>query len=401
MSVALAYPMISWSDITVFRSAEDAEALWRALEAEGACTPYQRYDWLSAWYATVAMMNRLQTAIVVLHDSNGRPAALFPLVLERQGPALVARFAGGKHCNANMGVFRQGFAEQLGHTPAAAILNAMADEIAREGLGKVDVFHLRAQPGAWSGMPNPLAGGPGRHPAEDAHALTLRDEESDEALTRRLLGKDSRKKLAKKLRWLDELGGVAFRRAETEAEVDRVLCAFFRQKAERFRAQGIVNPFACTSTQAFLRRAALAGLDQGRPALEIHALWCGDMVAAAFGGCCDGRRLSGTFISFETDPAIMRSSPGELIALELARLALRRGMRSFDLGMGDDGYKRHTCPKREPRFESVVPVSALGRAVALGLIGMGRLKGAMKRDDRVLRTVRRVAFRLVGGGRAP
>jgi CelD/BcsL family acetyltransferase involved in cellulose biosynthesis len=399
MSVALAYPMISWSDITVFRSAEDAESLWRGLESEGSCTPYQRYDWLSAWYATVAMMNRLQTAIVVLRDAHGSPAALLPLVLERQGPALVARFAGGKHCNANMGVFRPGFALRLADTPASAILDSIAGAIAKEGLGRVDVFHLRAQPVQWGGMPNPLADGPGAHPVEDAHALYLANGETEDDLTRRLLGKESRKKLAKKLRWLGDQGEVAFRRAETEAEVDRVLCAFFRQKAERFRVQGIVNPFACTSTQAFLRRAALAGLDHGRPALEIYALWSGDVVAAAFGGCCDGRRLSGTFISFETDTAIMRSSPGELIAMELARLALRRGLESFDLGMGDDGYKRHSCPQREERRDSVVPVSALGRAVALGLIGVSRLKGVMKRDDRVLRTVRRVAFRIVGGGR--
>ena len=67
--------------------------------------------------------------------------------------------------------------------------------------------------------------------------------------------------------------------------------------------------------------------------------------------------------------------------------------------MGDDGYKRHTCPEQETRLDSVVPVSTLGRAVAIGLVGMGRLKGAMKRDDRVLRTVRKVAFAIVGGRR--
>lgn len=388
MSAALAMSP-DWTHIAVHSLPRRAEAEWRALEATGLCTPYQRYDWLAAWYETVGHARRLQPAIVTIHGPGDSPAALFPLVIDSNGPARVARFAGGKHCNANMGVYAADFAPRLDSTRAAALLFAMG-----ESLPGVDAFDLRSQPVAWAGFANPLACLGGAREAEQAFALTLQAGESPDALARRLLGKDSRKKLAKKKRWLQEIGPTALHRAQTAAEAEEILEAFFRQRAARFAERGMGNPFACPATQDFLRRAALSGLGQGRPALELYALRCGDRIAATFGGCSDGRRLSGTFISFEPDPALMRSSPGELLTMELAQAALSRGLAEFDLGMGDEGYKRHVCPEQERRVDVITPVTPLGHAVAFALRGAGRVKQLVKRDDRVLRTVRR-AFRLV------
>jgi CelD/BcsL family acetyltransferase involved in cellulose biosynthesis len=184
------------------------------------------------------------------------------------------------------------------------------------------------------------------------------------------------------------------RRAETEAEAETVLDAFFRQKAQRLDALGITNPFALPRTQRFLREAARSGLARGTPALEIWALWAGDRVAAAFGGCSDGHRLSGTFISFEPDPVMMRSSPGELLVRDLVRASCKRGLTIFDLGIGDEGYKRHYCPQVEPRIETVLAVTLAGQIALPVLDGIRGLKNYVKTDPRLLRLARRVTWHL-------
>ncbi|GGH21414.1 hypothetical protein GCM10007036_25680 [Alsobacter metallidurans] len=388
MSAALDTPFATWSRIEVFRSPEDAASAWRALEAQGVATPYQRYDWLAPWYAFVAARKGQTPAIVLVSNGAGAPLALFPLVMLRTGPVRLARFAGGKHCNANMGLFDADFLATLGPEDASTLLFAIS-----EALSGVDLLDLRSQPLSWNGFANPFALVAGARPAEDAHALAFQPGDTADMLVRRLVSKDSRKKLAKKLRWLEAIGPVSLRRAQTEAEVDGVLEAFFRQRAARFKAQHIANPFSCKTVQQFLRSAALAGLDRGSPALELWALWCGDRIAAAFGGVSDGRRLSGAFISFENDKTLMRSSPGEVLTMELAKAALANGLASFDLGMGEDGYKRHVCPTREKRVDASIPITPMGHAMALGLRGANRVREIVKRDVRLLKTVRRVALR--------
>lgn len=105
-----------------------------------------------------------------------------------------------------------------------------------------------------------------------------------EATLSRALSKDGRKKLRQKDKKLRELGPVAHRVARTAEEAEAILAAFLDQKRARFRELGLPNPFDDEATQTFLRRAARAGLAEGRPAIELHALMLGERIVASFGG---------------------------------------------------------------------------------------------------------------------
>lgn len=373
--------------LDVHRDLSAVETAWRSFERVSVHSPYQRFDWVAAWFAARRPGDRGEPAIVAVSDPAGSLQALLPLELDRSGPLRLARFAGGKHANTQMGLYRAEFAAALAPHEARELLID-----AGRALGGIDLFVLINQPRDCNGITNPLAALPGSREASPAFAVDLHPDA--DALDRRLIGRDSRKKLTKKRRWLEEFGPVVLRRAETEAEAATVLDAFFRQKAQRLDALGIANPFALPRTQRFLREAARSGLDRGTPALEIWALWAGDRVAAAFGGCSDGHRLSGTFISFEPDPVMMRSSPGELLVRDLVRASCQRGLASFDLGIGDEGYKRHYCPQVEPRIETVLAVTLAGRAALPVLDGVSNLKNYIKTDQRLLRLARRVTWHL-------
>src|SRR5438105_11238084 len=80
-----------------------AEAVWRDLEARRALqTPYQRFDFLSAWQHQVGERDELSPFIVVAWDSERKPLALLPLARRRMHGVEVASFMGGKHANFNM-----------------------------------------------------------------------------------------------------------------------------------------------------------------------------------------------------------------------------------------------------------------------------------------------------------
>jgi CelD/BcsL family acetyltransferase involved in cellulose biosynthesis len=161
--------------------------------------------------------------------------------------------------------------------------------------------------------------------------------------------------------------------------VDAILSAFFAQKRERFRGTGIPNPFEDGATQRFLRAACLAGLDEGRPAVELHALAIGERVLAAFGGAVDQTRCCGMFTSFDPDPEVARSSPGELLMLDVIRHQCRQGRRVFDLGVGEARYKNSLCDEVEALVDAMLPVTARGHLYAAALAGCLRLKRTVKR----------------------
>ena len=142
---------------------------------------------------------------------------------------------GGKHTNFNLPVWR---AEHLKHPGAG--FNALLEGLRHNG-PRLDLLVLLNQPATWQGVANPMLQAPHREAASRAYTGEL---QSDfEALLKERMGATSRKKLRQKERQLAALGPVAFQRAGTTAEIDRVLEAFFARKAARLLELGLSNAF--------------------------------------------------------------------------------------------------------------------------------------------------------------
>ncbi len=369
----------------VYRSLQAVEPAWRALEKTGLGTPYQRFDWVKAWHDAHGGDRDGRFAVLMVRDGDGAPVVLLPVEVDRVGPARVARIAGGRHANFAMPLLDASFARKLSPPEAAALLRRLADE--HRG---IDVFALKNQPLDIGGVANPFASLQESLTTPEPAGMTLIGDDGG-AIVERTLSKDSRKKFAKKQRWLAEQGPVAHRQARTGEEVDLILSAFFRQKSQRSAARQTPDPFAEDTVRTFARSACLAGLLEGQPAFELHALFCGERPVSVLGLAGNGRWLSGSFLSHEPDAAIERCSPGELLIAEVLRDAGKRGFSVFDLGVGAAAYKSSFCKTPLEMTDTYLPVSWVGHAAAPMLAGSGRLKAAIKRDPRLMAMVRQVS----------
>ena len=273
------------------------------------------------------------------------PAFLIPLAIERRPGLCAAGAIGGKHANYHLPLMAAGAA-----LPSPSALRALLRQAGRR-LG-IDAYAFTNLPLSWRGVANPLAFG-GRPSPSNGYRLTLAG--SAEEILARALSKDARKKLRQKDKKLRERGPVVHRVAATSAEIAPILSAFLTQKRDRFRATGIPDPFADAATQSFLHRACLAGLGEARPAIELHALTMGERVLATFGAAVDATRCCGMFTSFDADPEIARSSPGELLMLEVIRHQCAQGRRVFDLGVGEARYKSSLCDEVEELVDVYPP----------------------------------------------
>lgn len=355
---------------------------WRALEETALLTPYQAQGWIAAFVATVGRAHRMDIRHVVLRDGRGQPVAILPLVITRRNGIRFAEFIGGKHANYHMGVYAPDFAASLD----AGATRAMLLEIAA-AIGGLDAFVFVNQPVEWRGIANPmalLAAGPS---PSGAYKLALTAGDCDGTL-RRAMSSHAHKKLKNKRNRFVTFGPSQLVRATDDAEIERVISAFLAQKAMRFAAMGIADPFADPAVRAFLKQAASGD----EPALRLYSLDLAGRSVATYVGAVQGQRFSGMATSFDMESEVAKTSPGEILLIDLIKLQCHAGIAVFDLGVGEARYKTTICDARDELVDTFVPVTLKGRAFA----GIARVRRSAKRWIKTQPRLLKLAHRASG-----
>jgi CelD/BcsL family acetyltransferase involved in cellulose biosynthesis len=359
-----------------------AEPIWRAFEGrQQFLTPYQRFDFLSAWQREVGQREGVRPFIVIATDADGRPLVLLPLALRDKFGIRTACFMGGKHANFNMALWDRDFAAQTGSADLEQLLSGIRD------LAAVDVLALTQQPERWQDLANPLAGLPHQPSVNLCPVLSL----PPRAAPTELISGSFRKRLRSKERKLQSLSGYRYLVADSDAEITRLLDWFFRTKPERMAEQNLPNVFADPGVENFVRNTCLTKLAEGRRAIDIHALECDEEVLALYAGVADGYRFSMMFNTY-TMSEHSRYSPGLILIRNIIDHCAGRDFRAFDLGIGSDEYKRLFCKSDEPIFDGFIPLTARGKLAAGAISAVHRGKHLVKQNP----TLRHLAQRLRG-----
>jgi CelD/BcsL family acetyltransferase involved in cellulose biosynthesis len=360
--------------IDVIEDIAAAEPVWRGLERSGAgATPYQRFDFIAPWLRHVGNRQGVRPFLVVGRDGRGAPLFLLPLGRVRQGPLDVAGFLGGKHVNFNFALWRRDVAAGLGPAEVAAIVRM----IRSSGHG-VDLLALTNQPRQWDGVPNPFAAL--RHQPSPSFAYRGSLTGDFSALAHARLSAAQRKKLRKKERVLSGAQPIRYWRVETADDVARVLDAFFVQKAERMAELGLADAFAAPGMRRFI--AAAASTEHAPPAIELYAASVGDTILATYAGLVGNGRFCAIFNSMIRNE-LAHESPGQLLLFNLVRMCCERGLKTFDLGVGEAAFKQLFCNEPEPLFDSFLPLTPAGHLAASACRLQFSLKGRIKRSPAI------------------
>lgn len=375
--------------LRIHRDMTSVEALWRGFETSAVGSPYHRFDYLAAWQNNIGVNEGVTPLIATLIGTDGRLDALLPLCTRRIGPLTVASFMGAKHCNFNTGLWRDGFT-----SPAAdRLLKSIAAQCP-----DIDLLMLRNVAIEWQGTANPLATLGGVPSPSSGYKTTLAGD--FDSWSKQQISSSTRGKMRRKEKHLAEHGPVDHFIARTPQEVERILGAFFHQKEERARIVGVPNAYATPADQAFVRDCALTGLAAGHPALEMSALVVGEDIVATYGAAYNGTRWCALFNSMTMND-LARQSPGENLTNRMVKSCFERGLTTFDLGIGEAGYKDTFCPEVEEVRDILIGLTLLGHLGARGAEATTRVKEALKRNPTMVRAVKRWRkFRSPGAAQA-
>jgi CelD/BcsL family acetyltransferase involved in cellulose biosynthesis len=372
-----------WHRLSASSDIAALEAEWRRLEANALVTPYQAYDWVRPFVETIGRAEGMEFRFVRIEDEHGGLLALFPLVITRRLGTGFAEFIGGKHANYHMALYRPDFAEALDATATRVLLEEIGTAI-----GGIDAIFLINQPISWQGIANPPAGlAAGQSPSR-AYKLALEPGDGESTL-RRSMSKHARKKMTTKRNRFAELGPSELVRAQSETEIAHVLDTFLAQKAARFAQMGVPDPFATPAIRDFLYRGAI-GSPGHPPVIELYSLDLSGRSVATYVGAVQDKRFSGMATSFELASGAARSSPGEILLIELIKRKCQAGLTMFDLGIGEARYKTTICDDSDELVDTFFPLTAKGRAYARYSQAKRALKRRVKASPIALKAAQRV-----------
>jgi len=372
-------------DIDIVSDLASVEALWRAFQRDASCTPFQTFEWMSAWQRTIGSATGAEPVVVTLHR-HGRTAAVIPLAFQSRGFLRQVTFLGNALCDYNGPLLAPGFAKLF---PPMLFL-ATWEEIKRRLYKRYryNLLVLDKLPERVADQRNPFLALPTFRNASGAHSMALGEDWETFYAAKR--SSTTRRSDKAKRRKMEAYGAVNFVQASDAAAASRILETLIAQKTQWFGSRGIPVLFREPGVPQFFRELITAAPNL----VHISELKIGDVCAAANFGL----RFKGTYFhvlaSHGEGPAT-RFGPGVLHLRELFQFAIQSGCRTFDFTIGDESYKSEWADKKTPLFDHVRGSGIAGSLLMAGLAAKSVAKRAIKNTPILWAAASRIRQRLL------
>ena len=359
--------------ISVHDNLAGVEPDWRRFEQTADCTPFQTFDWLSAWQRHVGAANGVTPAIVIARRGDAI-LLLLPLGIERRGFARCLVFLGDVLCDYHAPLLAPGFAT-LAPEGFAALWHEIAAYLQANSASRHDAVVFDKMPATIGGQKNPmLALNVTLNPSGAYETPLPADWEQYYASKR---SSSTRRRDRTKLKRLGELGPVKFVNPDTSAELALTFDLLVQQKSKAFARMGVPNLFAPAGHAAFYRE--LATSPRYRSLVHLSRLDVGNTWAALNLGITFRDCYFHILASYD-DGEVSRFGPGAAHLRELLSYAIARGLSRFDFTLGDEPYKRDWCDAEQPLYDYAAATTMRGLPAAAMAFGWARAKRAIKKS---------------------
>jgi CelD/BcsL family acetyltransferase involved in cellulose biosynthesis len=316
--------------------------------------PFQCADILDVWYQTIGRIREIVPWFVALLDYDGEPLLLLPLGIEQRKGIRILRFLDGGVSDFNAPVVFVGSRDWN-----EAIVWNLWQELQRK-LPPFDLAFFDKMPEVVEDWPNPLRFLRTATNAEGSYKMTLPADWDSVARQRLPNFADSRRRARK----LSKLGGLSFSIAQTKEEAQAFLAAMMEMKSRKFIQTLGYDSFTVEPGYADYYVEATSRLFHVG-SIHISALKLESKILAAHWGYVVGEVFYYLMPAFENTLEWSPYAPGRLLNEFLIEWSSKRGLKTFDFGIGDEPYKVPYADSHSKLYDAVLPVTLIGQSFVL------------------------------------
>ncbi|HVV80253.1 MAG TPA: GNAT family N-acetyltransferase [Pseudolabrys sp.] len=360
-------------DLTIHYDLAAAEPAWRELQADGECTVFQTFEWLSAWQRHVGVLNNVLPCIVVVRNERGQPVLILPLAIQKTGVARELTWFGSDLCDYNAPLLAKDAASRLDAETFTSLWSRIVAKLQADPRSQHDLIRLEKMPPLVGAVSNPMLALPANLNPSGSYITPLSGS-WDEFYKAKRSSATRRRDRSKRNR-LSESGEVKLVSAESGDDALATLATLVEQKSATFAKHGINNLFTRPGYLDFYRD--IAGNPAMREVVHISRLEVGAETAATNLGLIFGGRYHHILASYTGGP-LGHWGPGAAHLNDLLRYAIERGLTAFDFTIGDERYKRDWCDDVQMLHDHVAVMSWRGALVAGPAMVQARIKRTIK-----------------------
>jgi CelD/BcsL family acetyltransferase involved in cellulose biosynthesis len=338
-----------------------------------SCSPH----WVGHWAACVNANIAVATA-----SRNGQIILALALEVVHKSGLTIAQFVGGSHANANF----PAMTGSLSQAESEAFIEHLVAGL-RAKPWSVDAIMFERQLEVLEGIKNPLlAKGSSVSPNVSLH---LSVDTSFDAVLETRSAKRKRKRFRSQQRKFEAAGGYKIENPASKIASAALLDQYFAMKAQQLGGKGVANVFGNIREQAFFK--SLFG-DEG-PHSDHHfylsSLDVGGKTRAIYGSSLHGSRQMVHFTAF-ADDELTAASPGDFLNFSLVEAACNAPTTTYDLGVGDEGYKRSWCDVETWHRDTVIGITMRGKLAKLQFDATRSAKRWIKNNEKLWAFAKRV-----------
>lgn len=344
---------------------------WRRFEARADCTPFQTFDWLSAWQRSIGDRAGVKPGIVIGRQDNGEPLFILPLAIERNRFCRRCVFLGHLLCDYNGPLLAPEFSSRILADEVVDWWNTIETFIKSTEGYAYDVLLLTKMPSMIGRQSNPMLALATTPNMDRAYRACLGDEWDSFYAAKR--SSKTRQGDRTKRRRLAKNGELRFSMPAGTEERQNALRIFLEQKSSSLYRQGARNFFEQPGHADFYYCVAA----KAERLVHISRLDVGSTCVAANLGL----RFRGCYYHILTshiDGPLKRFGPGVLHLHELMRYAISQGDRHFDFTIGDHSYKREWADEEITLYDHIYAASWFGLPAAALITLKPRAKQLLK-----------------------
>jgi len=357
-------------ELAIYHDLAAVEPVWRSVQEHGVCTPFQSFEWLSAWQRHIGALAGVTPCIVVARNSEGAPLFILPLAVQARGFIRELTWLGSDLCDYNAPLLAPGYSASVDFV---SLWQRIVAQLQADPRSRHDLVRLEKMPPVIGEQPNPMVALPANLNPSGSYVTKLGTNWDEFYAAKR--SSSTRRRDRSKRKHLGEFGEVKFVSADDSAKVLDTFAVLVEQKTRTFERHGIRNLFSRPGYLEFYR--SVAGDPHNRDFVHVSRLDVGNQVAATNLGLVFKGRYYHVLASY-TDNELSRRGPGAAHLNDLLRYAIERGLSVFDFTIGDERYKRDWCDEVQSLHDYVAVASWRGMASAGPAILLTRLKRTIK-----------------------